>query len=74
MRRNSLHFLSSDRDLELASSNSNFNQARQQRLSSIISSDEYEEQEEDIIPNGNGKNRYRVSHIEICDCIDGSEM
>jgi len=51
VRRNSLHFLSTDRDLELASSNSNFNQARQQRLSSIISSDEYEEQEEDIIPN-----------------------
>ena len=55
VRRNSLHFLSTDRDLELASSNSNFNQARQQRLSSIISSEEYEEQEEDITPNAIGK-------------------
>ena len=56
-RRNSL-FLSIDRDLELASSNFNFNNQppRQQRLSSIISSEEYEEQDEqnnEIIPNSN---------------------
>ena len=65
-RRNSL-FLSIDRDLELASSNFNFNNQppRQQRLSSIISSEEYEEQDDnnDIIPNSNAGNNQPIIRL-----------